>query len=75
MKTTIKLQDKVIVADPKDNVATARVEIKAGVVLSREGRADIHAGLFYNAEPEFLFKSIAWLFRPPVFFFLWPCVF
>ena len=41
MKTTIKLQDKFIVADPKDNVATARAEIEAGVVLSREGRADI----------------------------------
>jgi altronate dehydratase small subunit len=41
MKTSTKLQDKVIVADPKDNVATARTEIDAGVVLSREGREDI----------------------------------
>jgi altronate dehydratase small subunit len=41
MKTTAKLQDKVIIADPKDNVATARTEIEAGVVLSHEGGTDI----------------------------------
>ena len=41
MKTSTKLQDRVIIAAPKDNVATARVELDAGVVLSREGREDI----------------------------------
>lgn len=41
MKTSTKLQDKAIVADPKDNVATARAEINAGVALSRDGNEDI----------------------------------
>ena len=41
MKTHIKLQDKAILADPKDNVATARVEIDAGVVFSLDGKEDI----------------------------------
>jgi len=41
MKTYERLLDKLIVADPKDNVATARVEIDAGVVLSSDGRDDI----------------------------------
>lgn len=34
MRTSAKLQDKVVIADPKDNVATARVDIDADVVLS-----------------------------------------
>lgn len=34
MKTNIKLQDKFIIADPKDNVATAREDVKSGVILS-----------------------------------------
>ena len=34
MKIFAKLQDKAIIADPMDNVATARVEIGADVVLS-----------------------------------------
>ena len=41
MQKSTKLQDKVIVANPKDNVATARVEIDPGLTLSREGREDI----------------------------------
>ena len=41
MKAHINLQDKLIVADPKDNVATARAEIEAGVILSRDGEDDI----------------------------------
>ena len=41
MKTLVKLQDKVIIADPKDNVSTARVGIKAGTVLLREGKGEI----------------------------------
>ena len=41
MKTSIKLQDKVIVSDPNDNIATARVEIEAGTILSREVGDDI----------------------------------
>ena len=41
MKTHTKLQDKVIIADPKDNVATARTEIEAGVILSREDSGHI----------------------------------
>ena len=41
MKASAKLQDKAIVAHPKDNVATARVEIDAGVVLSRDDHEDI----------------------------------
>jgi altronate dehydratase small subunit len=41
MKAFAELQDKAIVADPKDNVATARVEIDAGIVLSRDGGEDI----------------------------------
>jgi len=41
MKKTIELQDKVIVSDPNDNIATARVEIEAGTVLSREVGDDI----------------------------------
>ena len=41
MKKTIKLQDKVIVSDPNDNIATARVEIEAGIILSREVGDDI----------------------------------
>jgi altronate dehydratase large subunit len=41
MGTFAELHDKVIIADPKDNVATARVEIDAGVVLSRDDGEDI----------------------------------
>ncbi len=41
MKVYAKLLDKLIVADPKDNVATARVEMDAGVVLSGDDRDDI----------------------------------
>ncbi len=41
MKKPTKLQDKAIVADPNDNVATARVELDAGTVLSREAGNDI----------------------------------
>jgi altronate dehydratase small subunit len=41
MKTHAKLLDKLIVADPKDNVATARVEIDASVVLSSDDRDNI----------------------------------
>lgn len=41
MKTHAKLLDKLIVADPKDNVATARVEMDAGVALSSDDRDDI----------------------------------
>ena len=41
MKVYAKLLDKLIVADPKDNVATARVEMDAGVVLSSDDRDDI----------------------------------
>ena len=41
MNVYARLQDKAIVADPKDNVATARVEIDAGAVLSRDGGEDI----------------------------------
>lgn len=41
METHAKLLDKLIVADPKDNVATARAEIDAGVVLSSDERDDI----------------------------------
>jgi len=41
MKTYERLLDKLIVADPKDTVATARVEIDAGVVLSSDDRDDI----------------------------------
>ena len=41
MKKTIQLQDKVIISDPNDNIATARVEIEAGVILSREVGDDI----------------------------------
>ncbi len=36
MKTSTRLHDKAILADPGDNVATARVEIDAGTVLSRD---------------------------------------
>ena len=41
MKKSAKLLDKAIIADPRDNVATARVEIEASVVLSRDSREDI----------------------------------
>ena len=41
MKTSTKLQDKAILANPGDNVATARVEIDAGTVLSRDVGDDI----------------------------------
>lgn len=41
MKTYERLLDKLIVAAPKDNVATARVEIDADVVLSSDDRDDI----------------------------------
>ncbi len=41
MKTYIKLQDKFIVADPKDNIATAREEIKSGIVLSQDNGSSI----------------------------------
>ena len=41
MKNTIQLQAKVIVSDPNDNIATARVEIEAGTILSREVGDDI----------------------------------
>lgn len=41
MKTPKKLQDKVIIANPNDNVATARAEIDAGIVLSRDEGDDI----------------------------------
>jgi altronate dehydratase small subunit len=34
MKTNIKLKSKFVVADPKDNVATAREEINSGLILS-----------------------------------------
>jgi len=30
----VKIQEKFIIADPKDNIATARVEIPAGIILS-----------------------------------------
>ena len=33
MENNIKIKDKFIIADPKDNVATARVEVKADTVL------------------------------------------
>jgi len=33
MEKYIKIKDKFIIADPKDNVATARVEVKADTVL------------------------------------------
>jgi len=35
------LQEKAIVLDPKDNVATAKVEIKAGVVIIGDGGREI----------------------------------
>jgi hypothetical protein len=38
-----KLHEKLITADPNDNVATARDEIHAGTVLSRDGDDDIVA--------------------------------
>ncbi len=41
MKKSTKLHDKAIVADPGDNVATARAEIDSGTVLSREIGDDI----------------------------------
>ncbi len=41
MKTSITLQEKLIVADPNDNIATARVELDAGLVLSRGVGDDI----------------------------------
>jgi altronate dehydratase small subunit len=41
MKICAELQGKAIVADPRDNVATARAEIQAGTVLSRDDREDI----------------------------------
>ena len=41
MKTPVKLHDKSIVADPDDNVATARAEIDEGTVLSRDARDNI----------------------------------
>jgi altronate dehydratase small subunit len=41
MKTSTKLQDKLIVADPKDNVATARIEIDSGLVLLRDDGENI----------------------------------
>jgi altronate dehydratase small subunit len=41
MKVYAKLLDKLIVADPKDNVATARVEIDAGVILSSDDKDDV----------------------------------
>lgn len=37
MEKLTKLHDKAIIAHPKDNVATARLEIESGVVLSRDG--------------------------------------
>jgi len=37
MKLYTKLLDKTIVADPKDNVATARIEINAGTVILYDG--------------------------------------
>ena len=43
MKTFAKLHEKVIVADPKDNVATARAEIGIGTVLSCDGKEDLTA--------------------------------
>lgn len=36
MKTYIKLKDKFVVADPKDNVATAREEINSGTIFSQD---------------------------------------
>ena len=33
MENYIKIKDKFIIADPKDNVATARAEVKADTVL------------------------------------------
>ena len=33
MENNTKIKDKFIIADPKDNVATARVEVKADTVL------------------------------------------
>ena len=41
VKASAKLQDKLIVAEPKDNVATARVEIDSGLVISRDNGEDI----------------------------------
>jgi altronate dehydratase small subunit len=38
MKNRIKLQDKAIIIDPADNVATARAEIDAGTVLLYDGK-------------------------------------
>jgi len=41
MKISARLQDKAIVADLNDNVATAKVEIDSGVILSRDAGDDI----------------------------------
>ena len=41
MKTSTRLQDKLIITDPRDNVATARAEIDPGLVLSRDNEEDI----------------------------------
>jgi altronate dehydratase small subunit len=41
MRTYERLLSKLIIADPKDNVATARVDIDAGVVLSSDDRDNI----------------------------------
>ena len=41
MRKSTKLQDKAIIADPKDNVATARVKLNSGATLSREVGNDI----------------------------------
>ena len=41
MKKPVKLHDKLIVADPNDNVATARAEIDEGTVLFRDAGDDI----------------------------------
>jgi len=41
--TLTKLSDKTILINPKDNVATARAEIEAGMVLTREDGREIAA--------------------------------
>ena len=41
MKTSIKMQERLIVADPNDNIATARVELNSGLVLTRDIGDDI----------------------------------
>ncbi len=41
MRASARLQDKTILADLSDNIATARAEISAGTVLSRDVGNDI----------------------------------